>query len=152
MPLPLRSFNTIIINNNKKSGKTTMTLPPGLITFYSTTKSLNKSWHVLGLGYNPSISMDEIRNAAVVYFNENMKPWLDIAMNQFKPLWSFGVVDQGFTFESITSGGNLVSIDLGLVKSCSDFTRLGTVSTSTNLVFASSPPNLGFHEDSSWCS
>ncbi|KAK4366217.1 hypothetical protein RND71_014097 [Anisodus tanguticus] len=64
------------------------TLPPGLITFYSTTKPLDKSWHVLGLGYNPSISMDEINNAAVVHFNGNMKPWLDIAMNQFRPLWS----------------------------------------------------------------
>ncbi|XP_077250260.1 galacturonosyltransferase 8-like [Tasmannia lanceolata] len=64
------------------------TLPPGLITFYSTTKPLDKSWHVLGLGYNPSISLDEIRNAAVVHFNGNMKPWLDIAMNQFRPLWT----------------------------------------------------------------
>ncbi|KAK4775525.1 hypothetical protein SAY87_023486 [Trapa incisa] len=64
------------------------TLPPGLITFYSTTKPLDKSWHVLGLGYNPSISMEEINNAAVVHFNGNMKPWLDIAMSKFKPLWS----------------------------------------------------------------
>ncbi|KAI8014706.1 Galacturonosyltransferase 8 [Camellia lanceoleosa] len=64
------------------------TLPPGLITYYSTTKPLDKSWHVLGLGYNPSIGMEEIRNAAVVHFNGNMKPWLDIAMNQFRPLWT----------------------------------------------------------------
>ncbi|KAJ8559384.1 hypothetical protein K7X08_003442 [Anisodus acutangulus] len=64
------------------------TLPPGLITFYSTTKPLDKSWHVLGLGYNPSISMEEINNAAVVHFNGNMKPWLDIAMNRFRPLWT----------------------------------------------------------------
>lgn len=32
--------------------------------------------------------MDEIRNAAVVHFNGNMKPWLDIGMNQFRPLWT----------------------------------------------------------------
>ncbi|KAK9105339.1 hypothetical protein Scep_022183 [Stephania cephalantha] len=64
------------------------TLPPGLITFYSTTKPLDKSWHVLGLGYNPSISMDEINNAAVIHYNGNMKPWLDIAINQFRPLWT----------------------------------------------------------------
>ncbi|KAI3722495.1 hypothetical protein L2E82_33534 [Cichorium intybus] len=63
-------------------------LPPGLITFYSRTKSLDKKWHVRGLGYNPSISMDEISNAAVIHFNGNMKPWLDIAMNQFKNLWT----------------------------------------------------------------
>ncbi|XP_071710255.1 probable galacturonosyltransferase 9 [Rutidosis leptorrhynchoides] len=64
------------------------TLPPGLMTFYSTTKSLDKTWHVLGLGYNPSISMDEINHAAVIHFNGNMKPWLDIAMNQYKHLWT----------------------------------------------------------------
>ncbi|KAI4365761.1 hypothetical protein MLD38_021720 [Melastoma candidum] len=77
------------------------TLPPGLITFYSTTKPLDKSWHVLGLGYNPSISMDEINNAAVVHFNGNMKPWLDIAMNQFKPLWT-----------------NYVDYDLDFIQAC----------------------------------
>ncbi|XVF33535.1 hypothetical protein REPUB_Repub17cG0177100 [Reevesia pubescens] len=55
----------------------------------------------------------------------------------------FGVVDQGFTFESITSGGNLVSnIDPPLAGSCPDFSRLGTVSTPINPVFTSSPPNL----------
>ncbi|KAK1679350.1 hypothetical protein QYE76_040198 [Lolium multiflorum] len=73
------------------------TLPPGLITFYSTTKPLDKSWHVLGLGYNPSISMEEIRNAAVVHFNGNMKPWLDIGMNQFRHLWT-KYVDYGDSF------------------------------------------------------
>jgi alpha-1,4-galacturonosyltransferase len=56
------------------------------MTFYSTTKSLDKAWHVLGLGYNPSISMDEINKAAVIHFNGDMKLWLDIAMTQFKNL------------------------------------------------------------------
>ncbi|XP_071706677.1 probable galacturonosyltransferase 9 [Rutidosis leptorrhynchoides] len=63
-------------------------LPPGLITFYSRTKSVDKKWHLLGLGYNPSISMDDISNAAVIHFDGNMKPWLDIAMNHFKHLWT----------------------------------------------------------------
>ena len=64
------------------------TLPPGLMAFYSKTKSLDKSWHVLGLGYNPGVSMDEIKKAAVIHYNGNMKPWLDIAMNQYKSLWT----------------------------------------------------------------
>ncbi|KAK9272029.1 hypothetical protein L1049_003024 [Liquidambar formosana] len=80
------------------------TLPPGLITFYSTTKSLDKSWHVLGLGYNPSISMDEINNAAVIHFNGNMKPWLDIAMNQFKHLWT-KYVDYEMEFVQVCNFG-----------------------------------------------
>jgi alpha-1,4-galacturonosyltransferase len=78
----------ILLQNENRTLWKLGTLPPGLITFYSTTKPLDKSWHVLGLGYNPSISMDEIRNAAVVHFNGNMKPWLDIAMNQCRPLWT----------------------------------------------------------------
>ncbi|XP_020083348.1 probable galacturonosyltransferase 9 [Ananas comosus] len=63
-------------------------LPAGLMTFYGTTKPLDKSWHVMGLGYNPSISPEEIRNAAVIHFSGNMKPWLDVALNQYKHLWT----------------------------------------------------------------
>ncbi|KAF2312283.1 hypothetical protein P3X46_016288 [Hevea brasiliensis] len=80
------------------------TLPPGLITFYSTTKSLDKAWHVLGLGYNPSISMDEINKAAVIHYNGNMKPWLDIAMNQYKSLWT-KYVDNDMEFVQMCNFG-----------------------------------------------
>ncbi|XP_045794475.1 polygalacturonate 4-alpha-galacturonosyltransferase-like isoform X2 [Trifolium pratense] len=64
------------------------TLPPGLMTFYGLTHPLNKSWHVLGLGYSPSIDRTEIENAAVVHYNGNMKPWLEIAMTKYRPYWS----------------------------------------------------------------
>ncbi|XP_039004009.1 probable galacturonosyltransferase 9 [Hibiscus syriacus] len=80
------------------------TLPPGLITFYSLTKPLDKSWHVLGLGYNPSISMDEISNAAVIHYNGNMKPWLDVAMNQYKNLWT-KYVDNDMEFVQMCNFG-----------------------------------------------
>ncbi|KAI9182321.1 hypothetical protein LWI28_024183 [Acer negundo] len=64
------------------------TLPPGLITFYGLTHPLEKSWHVLGLGYNPSVDKSEIENAAVVHYNGNMKPWLELAMTKYRPLWT----------------------------------------------------------------
>ncbi|GMH21685.1 hypothetical protein Nepgr_023527 [Nepenthes gracilis] len=64
------------------------TLPPGLITFYSLTHSLQKSWHVLGLGYNPSLDRSDIENAAVVHYNGNMKPWLEIAMTKYRSYWT----------------------------------------------------------------
>ncbi|EMS57271.1 Galacturonosyltransferase 8 [Triticum urartu] len=66
----------------------TSVLPAGLMTFYGNTKPLDKSWHVMGLGYNPSISPEVIRGAAVIHFNGNMKPWLDVAFNQYKSLWT----------------------------------------------------------------
>ncbi|CAM8930596.1 unnamed protein product [Rhodiola kirilowii] len=64
------------------------TLPPGLITFYGLTHPLEKSWHVLGLGYNPSIDKSEIEKAAVVHYNGNMKPWLEIAMTKYRSYWT----------------------------------------------------------------
>ncbi|XP_066375984.1 probable galacturonosyltransferase 3 isoform X2 [Miscanthus floridulus] len=64
------------------------TLPPGLITFYNLTYPLNRTWHVLGLGYDPAVDIAEIDNAAVVHYNGNYKPWLDLAISKYKPYWS----------------------------------------------------------------
>ncbi|XP_071709518.1 polygalacturonate 4-alpha-galacturonosyltransferase-like [Rutidosis leptorrhynchoides] len=63
------------------------TLPPGLMTFYGLTHPLDKSWHVLGLGYNPSIDKIDIENAAVIHYNGNMKPWLELAMTRYRSYW-----------------------------------------------------------------
>ncbi|CAA6658768.1 unnamed protein product [Spirodela intermedia] len=60
----------------------------GAVDLLLVDQALDKSWHVTGLGYNPSIGQDLIDAAAVVHFNGNMKPWLDIAMNQYKHLWT----------------------------------------------------------------
>ncbi|XP_024528428.1 polygalacturonate 4-alpha-galacturonosyltransferase [Selaginella moellendorffii] len=64
------------------------TLPPGLITFYNLTYSLNKHWHVLGLGYNSEVKSKDIHSAAVIHYNGNMKPWLEIGMAKYKHYWS----------------------------------------------------------------
>lgn len=64
------------------------TLPPGLTTFYGLTHPLDKSWHVLGLGYNPNVPKTLIENAAVVHYNGNLKPWLEIGIAKFKPYWA----------------------------------------------------------------
>ncbi|XP_031480128.1 probable galacturonosyltransferase 4 isoform X2 [Nymphaea colorata] len=64
------------------------TLPPGLITFWKRTFPLDKSWHVLGLGYNPNVDQKEIEHAAVIHYNGNMKPWLEIGMPRYRHYWS----------------------------------------------------------------
>ncbi|XXG87413.1 hypothetical protein AAC387_Pa11g2104 [Persea americana] len=63
-------------------------LPPGLITFYNLTYPLDRSWHVLGLGYDPALNETEIEHAAVIHFNGNYKPWLDLAIPKYKKRWS----------------------------------------------------------------
>ncbi|KAK1350635.1 Hexosyltransferase [Heracleum sosnowskyi] len=64
------------------------TLPPGLITFWKRTFSLDRSWHVLGLGYNPNVNQKDIERAAVVHYNGNLKPWLEIGIPKFKSYWT----------------------------------------------------------------
>ncbi|CAI9769764.1 unnamed protein product [Fraxinus pennsylvanica] len=64
------------------------TLPPGLITFYNLTYPLDRSWHVLGLGYDPALNLTEIENATVVHYNGNYKPWLDLAIAKYRSYWS----------------------------------------------------------------
>ncbi|KAF5756312.1 putative polygalacturonate 4-alpha-galacturonosyltransferase [Helianthus annuus] len=73
------------------------TLPPGLITFWKRVYPLERSWHVLGLGYNPSVSQKEIERAAVIHFNGNLKPWLEIGIPKFRGYWSkFVDYDQAY--------------------------------------------------------
>ncbi|KAJ4829923.1 putative galacturonosyltransferase 4 [Turnera subulata] len=64
------------------------TLPPGLITFWKRTYPLDRSWHVLGLGYNPSVNQREIERAAVIHYNGNMKPWLEIGIPKYRNYWT----------------------------------------------------------------
>ncbi|KAK6932896.1 Glycosyl transferase, family 8, partial [Dillenia turbinata] len=64
------------------------TLPPGLITFWNRTYPLDRTWHVLGLGYNPNVNLKEIDRAAVIHYNGNMKPWLEIAIPKYRNYWA----------------------------------------------------------------
>ncbi|KAL7142893.1 hypothetical protein ABFS83_08G155200 [Erythranthe nasuta] len=64
------------------------TLPPGLITFSNRTYALDKSWHVLGLGYNPNVPLKDIERAAVIHYNGNLKPWLEIGLPKFRNYWA----------------------------------------------------------------
>ncbi|KAL7130518.1 hypothetical protein ABFS83_13G139400 [Erythranthe nasuta] len=64
------------------------TLPPGLITFWNHTYALDKSWHVLGLGYNPGVAQRDIDRAAVIHYNGNLKPWLEIGIPKFRSYWA----------------------------------------------------------------
>ncbi|XP_019265494.1 PREDICTED: probable galacturonosyltransferase 4 isoform X2 [Nicotiana attenuata] len=76
------------------------TLPPGLITFWKRTFALDRSWHVLGLGYNPNVSQKDIQRAAVIHYNGNLKPWLEISIPKFRDYWSkFVDYDQEFLRE-----------------------------------------------------
>ncbi|KAL6656214.1 hypothetical protein ACP70R_007040 [Stipagrostis hirtigluma subsp. patula] len=76
------------------------TLPAGLVTFWNRTFPLARSWHQLGLGYNPNVNEKDIRRAAVIHYNGNLKPWLEIGLPKYRKYWSAYVnFDQVFLRE-----------------------------------------------------
>uniref|UniRef100_A0A0E0AX31 Hexosyltransferase n=1 Tax=Oryza glumipatula TaxID=40148 RepID=A0A0E0AX31_9ORYZ len=64
------------------------TLPAGLVTFWNQTFPLDHKWHLLGLGYKPNVNQKDIEGAAVIHYNGNRKPWLEIAMAKYRKYWS----------------------------------------------------------------
>ncbi|CAH2057243.1 unnamed protein product [Thlaspi arvense] len=59
-------------------------LPIGWVIFYNHTVGLDRSWHVLGLGYDSGVKQQDIEKAAVIHFDGVRKPWLDIGLPKYK--------------------------------------------------------------------
>ncbi|CAK9153905.1 unnamed protein product [Ilex paraguariensis] len=73
------------------------TLPVGLLAFYNLTYPLDRSWHLLKLGYERDLSEEQIKKAAVIHYNGNYKPWLEFAITKYKSYWSrFVMVDNTY--------------------------------------------------------
>ena len=64
------------------------TLPPSLIAFDGYVHPIDPSWHMLGLGYQPETDLETAQHAAVIHYNGQAKPWLDIAFPELKLFWT----------------------------------------------------------------
>lgn len=64
------------------------TLPPGLIAFKGHVHPIDSSWHLLGLGYQEKTDISSVRKAAVIHYNGQSKPWLDIGFKHLQPFWT----------------------------------------------------------------
>ncbi|CAN6477226.1 unnamed protein product [Victoria cruziana] len=64
------------------------TLPPALIAFRGHVHPIDPSWHMLGLGYQPATKVDSVKKAAVIHYNGDSKPWLEIGYKELRPFWS----------------------------------------------------------------
>ncbi|GLJ47422.1 hypothetical protein SUGI_1000800 [Cryptomeria japonica] len=64
------------------------TLPPSLIAFCGHVHPIDPSWHMLGLGYQFDTKIADVEKAAVIHYNGQSKPWLDIAIPKLRPFWT----------------------------------------------------------------
>uniref|UniRef100_A0A3Q7FBD3 Hexosyltransferase n=1 Tax=Solanum lycopersicum TaxID=4081 RepID=A0A3Q7FBD3_SOLLC len=64
------------------------TLPPALIAFKGHVHPIDASWHMLGLGYQSKTNIDNVKKAAVIHYNGQSKPWLEIGFEHLRPFWT----------------------------------------------------------------
>ncbi|XP_042517868.1 probable galacturonosyltransferase 13 isoform X2 [Macadamia integrifolia] len=64
------------------------TLPPALIAFKGHVHPIDPSWHMLGLGYQNKTNIESVKMAAVIHYNGQSKPWLEIGFEHLRPFWS----------------------------------------------------------------
>eukprot|EP00268_Persea_americana_P060534 TRINITY_DN7550_c0_g2_i2.p1 TRINITY_DN7550_c0_g2~~TRINITY_DN7550_c0_g2_i2.p1 ORF type:complete len:533 (-),score=87.29 TRINITY_DN7550_c0_g2_i2:592-2190(-) len=64
------------------------TLPPALIAFRGNIHAIDPSWHMLGLGYQNNTDIESVRKVAVIHYNGQSKPWLEIAFKHLQPFWT----------------------------------------------------------------
>ncbi|XP_047314756.1 probable galacturonosyltransferase 13 [Impatiens glandulifera] len=64
------------------------TLPPALIAFRGHVQPIDPSWHMLGLGYQNKTNHENVKRAAVIHYNGQSKPWLQIGIEHLRPFWT----------------------------------------------------------------
>ncbi|XP_073118431.1 probable galacturonosyltransferase 14 [Henckelia pumila] len=64
------------------------TLPPALIAFRGHVHPIDASWHMLGLGYQNKTDVEKVKKAAVIHYNGQSKPWLEIGFEHLRPFWT----------------------------------------------------------------
>ncbi|XP_008785954.2 probable galacturonosyltransferase 13 [Phoenix dactylifera] len=79
------------VKENLKSNLTLWklgTLPPALIAFRGNIHPIDPSWHMLGLGYQEKTDLDSVSKAAVIHYNGQCKPWLEIGYKHLQSFWT----------------------------------------------------------------
>ncbi|KAM0937840.1 putative polygalacturonate 4-alpha-galacturonosyltransferase [Dioscorea sansibarensis] len=79
------------VKENLKSNLTLWklgTLPPALIAFRGNVQPIDPSWHMLGLGYQEKSDLNSVRKAAVIHYNGQSKPWLEIGFKHLQHFWT----------------------------------------------------------------
>ncbi|KAL2934690.1 putative galacturonosyltransferase 6 [Bienertia sinuspersici] len=82
------SYRRFLLKNNGRPLWKAGSLPLGWLTFYNQTIALDQRWHLLGLGFDSVLRLEDIEQATVIHYDGIMKPWLDIGIKKYKGYWN----------------------------------------------------------------
>ncbi|XAR68685.1 Polygalacturonate 4-alpha-galacturonosyltransferase [Bertholletia excelsa] len=58
-----------------------------LLVFQDIVHAIDDNWMLSGLGHDYSLGVEAIKKAAVLHFNGNMKPWIELGIRKYKAYW-----------------------------------------------------------------
>lgn len=58
-----------------------------LLTFQDQIYALDDKWVQSGLGHDYGLDVRKFGNSAVLHYNGNMKPWLELGIPKYRGLW-----------------------------------------------------------------
>lgn len=76
-----------LVKEHQVSMKEESALLASLLTFQDLIYALDGAWVVSGLGHDYGLDIQGIKKAAVLHYNGNMKPWLDLGIPKYKVYW-----------------------------------------------------------------
>ncbi|PSS34806.1 Galacturonosyltransferase [Actinidia chinensis var. chinensis] len=63
------------------------TVRASLLAFQDLVHPLDDTWMLSGLGHDYGLDIETIKKAAVLHFNGNMKPWIDLGIPKYRGYW-----------------------------------------------------------------
>lgn len=58
-----------------------------LLAFQDLVHPLDDTWMLSGLGHDYGLNIEAFNKAAVLHFNGNMKPWIDLGIPKYRGYW-----------------------------------------------------------------
>ncbi|KAL6841432.1 hypothetical protein ACP4OV_028950 [Aristida adscensionis] len=62
-------------------------LPAGLLAFKDLVHPIEGQWVQFGLGHDYGLTHGAIKKSAILHYNGNMKPWLDLGIRRYRKYW-----------------------------------------------------------------
>ncbi|PIA59797.1 hypothetical protein AQUCO_00400589v1 [Aquilegia coerulea] len=75
------------VQNKRDASLRVGSFPANLLTFQDLVHPLDNSWALSGLGHNYGVDAHAVEEAAVLHYNGNMKPWLELGIRKYKARW-----------------------------------------------------------------
>ncbi|GAV78406.1 Glyco_transf_8 domain-containing protein, partial [Cephalotus follicularis] len=70
-----------------KESFNSVALRASLLTFQDLVYTLDSEWVLSGLGHDYGLHIQTIKKAAVLHYNGNMKPWIELGIPKYKYYW-----------------------------------------------------------------